>query len=92
MASTRRRRRSAPAPDGSHTLTPRIVARDAEGLVVFLKRVLRFSGRYQENPAPVIEEPAGTPYGDRRCVVANCRAARAAPPRKRSTSPRRAAD
>jgi PhnB protein len=35
-------------PDGWHTVTPRIVARDAQGLVEFLHRVFDASGEYQE--------------------------------------------
>jgi uncharacterized glyoxalase superfamily protein PhnB len=35
-------------PDGWHTVTPRIVAHDAKGLVEFLHRVFDASGEYQE--------------------------------------------
>lgn len=40
-------------PDGWHTVTPRIVARDAEQLVEFLKRVFGATGEYQ--PARPVE-------------------------------------
>jgi len=35
------------APDGWHTVTPRIVARDARGLVEFLKQVFGARGEYR---------------------------------------------
>lgn len=37
------------APDGWHTVTPRIVTRDARGLVGFLTVVFDASGEYLEN-------------------------------------------
>lgn len=37
---------SSPAPPGWSTVTPRIVARDARGLVEFLPRVLEATGDY----------------------------------------------
>jgi PhnB protein len=104
---------SAFAPDGWHTVTPRIVARDAEQLVAFVKQVFGATGDYSRerpailkigdsmlmisdagvrDPAPAflyvyvenadetyrraiqagavsLEEPAQTPYGDRRAMV-----------------------
>lgn len=101
-------------PDGWHTVTPRIIVRDPENLIAFIKRV--FDGRGEFRPgrpaeirvgdsiimvsdggglresAPAflyvyvedadstfkraiaanavsIEEPADTPYGDRRAMV-----------------------
>jgi PhnB protein len=104
---------SAFAPDGWHTVTPRIVARDAEQLVAFVKQVFGATGDYsRERPAVLkigdsmlmindagvrdpmpaflyvyventdeiyrraigagafsLEEPAQTPYGDRRAMV-----------------------
>ena len=100
-------------PDGWHTVTPRIVARDAEPLVAFIKQVFGATGDYSRerpavlkigdsmvmisdagvrDPAPAflyvyventdetyrraiqagavsLEEPAQTPYGDRRAMV-----------------------
>ena len=37
------------APEGRHTVTPRIVARDAKGLVGFLKHVFGAQGKYRES-------------------------------------------
>jgi len=39
---------SSSAPEGRHTITPRIVAPDARGLVTFLKQVFGAAGEYQE--------------------------------------------
>jgi uncharacterized glyoxalase superfamily protein PhnB len=36
------------APHGWHTVTPRIVARDAEGLVAFVKAVFDAAGEHRE--------------------------------------------
>jgi PhnB protein len=36
-------------PEGYHTVTPRIVTRDVEGLVGFLKQVFGASGDFQPN-------------------------------------------
>jgi uncharacterized glyoxalase superfamily protein PhnB len=102
-------------PGGWHTVTPRIVAHDAEQLVAFIKQVFGASGDYSRerpailtigdsmlmisdagvrDPAPAflyvyvenadetyrraieagavsLEEPAQTPYGDRRAMVAD---------------------
>ena len=102
-------------PGGWHTVTPRIVARDAEQLVAFIKQVFGATGDYSRerpailtigdsmimisdagvrDPAPAflyvyvenadeiyrraigagavsLEEPAQTPYGDRRAMVAD---------------------
>ncbi|MCI0602710.1 VOC family protein [bacterium] len=41
-------RRSSFMPEGWHTVTPRIVARDANGLVEFLVHVFEAKGNYQE--------------------------------------------
>jgi PhnB protein len=38
-----------PAPEGWHTVTPRIVVSDARRLVEFLVRVFEASGEYQDN-------------------------------------------
>jgi len=41
-------------PEGWHSVTPRIVARDAEGLVAFLKRVFDATGDYRtDRPAQI---------------------------------------
>jgi len=37
------------APEGRHTVTPRIVAEDAKGLVAFVRHVFDASGDYREN-------------------------------------------
>jgi PhnB protein len=37
------------APEGWHTVTPRIVAEDAKGLVAFMKDVFGASGDYHDN-------------------------------------------
>jgi len=37
------------APDGWHTVTPRIVAHDAEALVEFLKQVFGATGEYRQS-------------------------------------------
>jgi uncharacterized glyoxalase superfamily protein PhnB len=42
-------------PEGWHTVTPRIVARDAKRLVEFLHQVLDATGEYQENLPSLIE-------------------------------------
>jgi PhnB protein len=42
-------------PEGWHTLTPRIFAKDAQGLVGFLKRVFDATGVFQpERPAEIL--------------------------------------
>ena len=47
-------RRFNPAPEGWHTVTPRIVVHDAEGLVAFLKQVFGATGEYlHERPAEI---------------------------------------
>ncbi len=43
-----------PAPEGWHSVTPRIVARDARGLVEFLKRVFDATGEYREAAPSVL--------------------------------------
>ena len=46
--------RSGPVPEGWHTVTPRIVVRDAKGLVEFLKHVLGATGEYRpDRPSEV---------------------------------------
>ena len=37
-------------PEGYHTVTPRIVAADAKGLVSFMKDVFVANGEYREDP------------------------------------------
>lgn len=101
-------------PDGWHTVTPRIIVRDPEGLITFIKQVFQGRGEYRPGrPAEIkigdsvvmvsdggglreptaaflyvyvedadatfsralaagavaVEEPADTPYGDRRAMV-----------------------
>ena len=102
-------------PGGWPTVTPRLFARDPRGLVAFIKRVFRATGRYRDDRpseirigdsivmvtgvgvrpaataflyvyvpdadatfrravkarARVIEAPLDTPYGDRRCMIAD---------------------
>jgi len=45
---------TAAAPDGWHSVTPRIVAQDARGLVAFLSRVLGAVGAYDPNSPTVV--------------------------------------
>jgi uncharacterized glyoxalase superfamily protein PhnB len=47
-----------PAPDGYHTVTPRIFADNAEGLVAFIKHVFEATGDYQD------ERPSEIRIGD----------------------------
>jgi len=70
--------RSRFIPEGWHTVTPRIVVRDAERLVEFLRRVLlyvyvddtdKIYRRALEAGAISLEEPSDMPYGDRRGMV-----------------------
>ena len=42
------------APEGWHTITPRIVAHDAKDLVSFIKRVFDASGDYEQTRPSVI--------------------------------------
>jgi uncharacterized glyoxalase superfamily protein PhnB len=51
------------APDGWHTITPRIVADDASGLVEFLKRVFGATGTYHP------DRPAEMTIGDSIIMV-----------------------
>jgi len=46
---------SHPAPEGWHTVTPRIVADDARSLVDFLRRVFGASGDYLDTRPSVIK-------------------------------------
>ena len=46
---TARTNRVSAAPTGWHTVTPRIVTKDAKGLVAFLRRVFGATGRYRES-------------------------------------------
>src|SRR5438034_8681308 len=46
--------RSTGTPEGWSTVTPRIVARDAEGLVEFLKRVFGATGDYLQAAPSVV--------------------------------------
>ena len=67
---------SRATPEGWHTVTPRIVAADAEQLVAFITflyvyvddvdATYRSALRAGAHP---LEEPFDTPYGDRRCMV-----------------------
>ena len=45
MKPTRKR---LPVPDGWHTVTPRIVVQDVQGLVRFVKQIFNATGRYQK--------------------------------------------
>ena len=47
--------RSNSAPGGWHTVTPRIVARDSQHLVEFLKRIFGATGDYEETRPSVIK-------------------------------------
>jgi PhnB protein len=55
--------RSGFTPDGWHTVTPRIVAHDAERLVEFLKRVFGATGAYRP------DRPAEMKIGDSIIMV-----------------------
>jgi|SRR5580704_16032071 PhnB protein len=55
----------SPAPNGWHTVTPRIVARDAEQLVAFLHKVFDATGTYQK------EQPAEVRIGDSLIMVSD---------------------
>jgi uncharacterized glyoxalase superfamily protein PhnB len=46
-AILKKRRASGHAPRGWHTITPRIFAEDARGLVTFVKRVFGGTGKYR---------------------------------------------
>jgi uncharacterized glyoxalase superfamily protein PhnB len=46
--------RSTVTPEGWHTVTPRIVARGAEGLVEFVKRVFHATGDYRSDRPAMI--------------------------------------
>jgi uncharacterized glyoxalase superfamily protein PhnB len=46
--------RSSSSPEGWHTVTPRIVARDAQHLVEFIKEVFRATGDYEQTRPSVI--------------------------------------
>jgi uncharacterized glyoxalase superfamily protein PhnB len=52
-----------PAPDGWHTVTPRIVTRDAAALVEFLKKVFDAHGDFRADVPSVIE------IGDSRIMI-----------------------
>jgi len=52
-------------PEGWHTVTPRIVARDAERLVEFLKRVFGATGDYRP------DRPAVVTIGDSMVMVSD---------------------
>jgi PhnB protein len=47
--------RSSSAPNGWHTVTPRIVANDAQQLVGFLKQVFGATGDYEQTRPSVIK-------------------------------------
>jgi uncharacterized glyoxalase superfamily protein PhnB len=51
------------APDGYHTVTPRIFAGDAEGLVAFIKHVFEATGEYQR------DRPSEIRIGDSTLMV-----------------------
>ena len=52
-------------PEGWHTVTPRIVVRDAEGLVEFLRRVFGATGDYRQDLPSVVK------LGDSIIMVSN---------------------
>lgn len=56
---------TATAPQGWHTVTPRIVARDAEQLIAFLKHVFDASGDYHA------ERPIEMRIGDSLIMVSS---------------------
>jgi PhnB protein len=58
------------APKDWHTVTPRIVARDAKGLVTFLRRVFGAKGRYQQ------ERPTEARVGDSVIMISEAGARR----------------
>jgi PhnB protein len=49
------RKRSHAAPEGWHTVTPRIVVEDAERMVEFLRQVFGATGNYQSDRPSVIK-------------------------------------
>jgi len=59
----KKKSRSQFRPDGRHTVTPRIVADDAERLVEFLKRVFGATGSYRP------DRPAEMKIGDSIVLV-----------------------
>jgi PhnB protein len=58
-----RTRTTKPAPDGWHTVTPRIVASDAAALVEFLKEVFQARGDFHA------EVPSEIEIGDSRILI-----------------------
>lgn len=56
---------AAQTPEGWHTVTPRIVTRDVEGLVAFLKRVFAATGAVPDG------RPAEIAIGDSMVMVSN---------------------
>jgi uncharacterized glyoxalase superfamily protein PhnB len=56
---------STPAPKGKHTVTPRIVSRDAEKLVEFLHKVFDATGKYER------DFPTEARIGDSVIMVSN---------------------
>jgi len=59
------RNRSRFTPEGWHTVTPRIVVRDAEGLVEFLMRVFGATGNYRPDLPSVVK------IGDSIIMISN---------------------
>jgi len=59
------RNRSRSTPEGWHTVTPRIVVRDAEGLVEFLRRVFGATGDYRPDLPSVVK------IGDSIIMISN---------------------
>jgi uncharacterized glyoxalase superfamily protein PhnB len=59
------RKQSDSAPKGWHTVTPRIVARGAEDLVAFVKRVFDATGDYSP------DVPAVVTIGDSRIMISD---------------------
>ena len=57
--------RSRFTPKGWHTVTPRIVVRDAEGLVEFLRRVFGATGNYRPDLPSVVK------IGDSIIMISN---------------------
>jgi PhnB protein len=52
-------------PDGWHTVTPRIIVRDPQGLITFLKKVFRAHGEFQPG------RPAEIRIGDSVVMVSD---------------------
>jgi len=65
--------RARPAPDGWHTVTPRIFADGADELVEFIKEVFEASGEYRDS------RPSELRIGDSIVMIADASARRPTP-------------